>query len=79
LKKEIEVRTFKEAEAATEAARRCYEALVIKASQEAGGKASLSKLLGYDSPGTVHNAIIGGKFSAIRRIAAAAHKKGLIQ
>lgn len=74
----LKFHTIAEAEAATEAARRCFEAIVIESARKAGGKAALSKLLGYKSPMSVHNAIVSGKFSAIRRMANACKDKGLI-
>lgn len=64
----LKFHTLDEAEAATEAARRCYEAIVIDAACKAGGKSTLSKLLGY-TQNYIHNAIEKGKFSQIRRIA----------
>lgn len=74
----LKFHTLAEAEAATEAARRCYEALVIEAAQKVGSKAELSRVLGYKSVMSVHNTISSGKFSAIRRMANACKEKGLI-
>lgn len=74
----MKIRTYDQAEAATEAARLCYERLVRQAAREAHGERELSRKLGYSSPSTVGNALSKGKFSAIRRIATACKQYDLI-
>lgn len=69
MESDLKITTQAQAEAAIEAATEYYRSVVIAAAQRSGGKATLSKLLGYKSAQTVHNALTRGELTALRRIA----------
>lgn len=66
----MKITTYEQAEAATEAARRCYERIIIQTSEEIGSMRELSRRIGQH-PSALWNIVKGGQFAALRRAAAA--------
>lgn len=68
---DVKIHTYAQAEAATEAARLCYEKIIRDAARAVGSERELSRRLGQKSPNAVGIVLTKGKFSALRRMATA--------